>query len=170
MQEVLRGMEHEEVRDDLKSILDAYLTRTMKGKYVSLIATEEEIEIPYVRRKRFADVLVKFSNSPEIPGWPSNHSLRGCAFEVKTRDEERSIGAGQLIDYSRAGYQPILVVPGWLLQQDKGKSPNFEWFVEFIDHCCALEIVSDDPIRVKKCAIQHNQLALPRLREYLMQT
>jgi hypothetical protein len=114
--------------------------------------------------------LVSFgeSGSHFNTGWRSQ--LHGCAFEIKTRSQKKQNGARQLYHYSMAGYQPIMVAPGWLLVEEGPGTPSYEYIAQLLNHGSCLEIVSADPLRFTQSTSTRSTLALPGLREFLMRT
>jgi hypothetical protein len=157
------------VRDELADILSEHLSREFILDDEIEVRTEEKSTVPHCINDRIPDILIEFNDTQAVPDrWTSQ--IRGCAFEIKTGDEQTERGAHQLYRDSVAGYQPIMVTPGWRLIKQRGVVPSYEWFVEFFDHGCALEIVSGDPLRFTQSAIPHCELALPGFRKFLMRT
>lgn len=118
--EELCELDHDWVKDELEIAISDFVDRQFPRVDRINVKQEESIEIPYQGSRRMADVLIEFNDTDAIPNSSWRSSFRGCAFEVKTRCEDTKRGASQLYDYSRAGYQPILVAPGWLLTQERG--------------------------------------------------
>lgn len=164
----LKGIDHYVVVDSLDILVSEYIQSKFRNDDEITVNKSKSVNIPYSKSKRIADILVEFNDTNSIPDSSWCSKLRGCAFTVTTRSEEKIKIARKLIDFEKAGYQPILVTPGWVLIERRGVAPTYEWILNLCDHGCALEIVSADPIRFTKSAIEHTTLVLPEFREYLM--
>ena len=164
----LKGIEHDLVVDSLETLVSEYIQSKFWGDDEITVTDREYVDIPYSKSTSRASVLVDFNDTNSIPDSSWRSRLRGCAFKVRTRSEEKIDVARKLKNFDKAGYQPILVTPGWVLIEERGVAPPYEWMLKLCHNGCALEIISADPIRFTKSAIEHTSLVLPEFREYLM--
>jgi hypothetical protein len=164
----LKQIEHEFVVDSLETLVSQYIQSEFLEDDTITVTDREDVDVPYSKSRSRASVLVDFNDTNSIPDSSWRSKLRGGAFVVRTRSEEKIDIARKLKNFDKAGYQPILVTPGWVLIEERGVAPPYEWMLKLCHNGCALEIVSADPIRFTKSAIEHTTLVLPEFREYLM--
>jgi hypothetical protein len=166
----LSRLPHDQVKSKLSDLLSRYTEARSPQDNAMEVSTEEGIQVPYHPSNRVVDVLLEFKDSDLFSDQSWRSGLQGCAFDIKTRSEPKKRGCRQLYHYSKAGYQPILVAPGWLVIEDGDGIGSYEWMVDMLDHGCVLEIVSASPLRFTHSAPRHSQLVAPGLREFLMQS